>query len=496
MNKMIFFITYVKIVLLTLFFTFTSVQEVYAQNTVTGFVKEASSKEPIPGVNVLVEGTAKGTVTDLNGFFSITVGEKDSVLQFSFLGMKTTRIPINGKSKIELFLEEDNKLIDEVVLTALGIKRKEKALGYAVQKVQGEDAQVSGNPNPISGLQGKVAGIQVVQSSGTPGSSSKVLIRGNATFGNNQPLIVIDGVPIDNSTTTSFSNNVGGVDQSNRAIDINPDDIESVSVLKGAAATSLYGSRAGNGVILYTTKKGSYGSGNKMVGHFTSDITFSKPVNLHKRQNLYGQSGTGSSLSWGELVDEKDKVDVLKDFFKTGVNQNYSLSLSGGNQTSNVRFSVGYTDAKGIIPNSSWSRLSTRLTASSKLTEALTVNGTVNVINSGGNRPQKGSNLSGVMLALYRNPINYDPRTVYYDDPVTAGTNTNYTKWYDNPYFSAENNVYKDDVWRVIGNATLTYDFLKILKERKGKERKGKERKGKERKGKERKGNNQPNTYV
>ena len=452
-----------KLLYLLLVFNLISVQILYAQKSIKGTVYDDGDKSPLPGVNVVVEGSAIGGVTDLNGTYQLSVPEGKGTLVFTFIGMKTQKVSIEGKTTIDVYMSEEDNALNEVVLTALGIKREEKALGYAVQEVKGEDAIANGNPNPISGLQGKVAGIQVVQSSGTPGSSSKVLIRGNATFGNNQPLIVIDGVPIDNSTTTSYGNNVGGVDQSNRAIDINPDDIESVSVLKGAAATSLYGSRAGNGVIIYTTKKSNTGGNQNMRGTFSSDVTFTRPVNLHKKQDIYGQSAAGSSgtaYSWGDVVSNSDKVDAMDDFFKTGIAQNYNLSLSGGNKQSSTRFSVGYTDAKGIIPNSYWDRLSTRLTASTQLTDRLSASGTVNLINSGGNRPQKGSNIAGVMLSLYRSPINYDPRAAYYDDPVTKGTNSNYFVFYDNPYYSAEHNTYKDNVWRVIGNVNLTYDLL------------------------------------
>lgn len=448
-------------VLLALIFNLIFVQNLLGQNVVKGTVYDESDKSPLPGVNVVLKGTTVGVVTDLDGNYEIGVPSENSVLIFSFIGMEIQKVEVKGRTEIDVFLSETDNALDEVVLTALGIKRKEKALGYSVQEIKGEDAIANGNPNPISGLQGKVAGIQVTQSNGTPGSSTKIVIRGNATFGNNQPLIVIDGVPIDNSTNSSYSNNVGGVDQSNRAIDINPDDIESVSVLKGAAATALYGSRAGNGVIIYTTKKGNQNSDTpQMSGTFSSDITLTRPVNLHQKQESYGQSASGSSNSWGDQISNHERVDALGDFFQTGIAQNYNLSLSGGNTNSSTRFSVGYTNAKGIIPNSSWDRLSTRLTSSVQLTDRLSINGTANLINSGGNRPQKGSNITGIMLALYRNPINYDPYTAYYTNPITKGTNTNYFEYYDNPYFSAEKNTYKDDVWRLLGNISLNYNLL------------------------------------
>lgn len=450
---------------LILAFSMLLAQLSYGQLHIKGTVYDNNDKTPLPGVNVIVEGTSTGVVTNSNGEYQISVPTENAVLVFSFIGMQSQRITIKSKTILDVYLKEDDNPLDEVVLTALGVKREEKALGYAVQEVKGEDAIAVGNPNPISGLQGKVAGIQVSQSNGSPGSSSKVLIRGNATFGNNQPLIVIDGVPLDNSTNNSYDDNLGGVDQSNRAIDINPDDIESVSVLKGSAATALYGSRAGNGVIIYTTKKSklSDSESEKFKGSFSTDITFTKPVNLHQKQQKYGQSKSGdvgTADSWGNQINNSEIVDAMGDFFETGISQNYNLSLSSGNSRSSTRISVGYTDSKGIIPNSKWDRLSTRLTTSARLTDRLKVIGTVNLINSGGNRAQKGSNIAGVMLSLYRNPINYDPYASYYNDPITRGTNANYFQYYDNPYYSAEKNTYKDEVWRVLGNVSLEYDLL------------------------------------
>lgn len=446
-----------KLLYLLLVFNLTFVQVLYAQKTIKGTVYDDSDKSPLPGVNVVVDGTSIGVVTNLDGKYELESPTNDGIVEFSFIGMKSQRISFKDKSVIDVYMVEEDNALSEVVVTASGVKREKKALGYGAQEVKGEDAVFVGNPNPISGLQGKVAGLQVVQSSGTPGSSSKIVIRGNSSFANSQPLIVIDGIPLDNSTNTSYSNNTGGVDQSNRGIDINPDDIESVTVLKGAAATAVYGSRAGNGVIVYTTKKGSSG---KLSGSFSTDWTFTSPVNLHERQEIYGQSAPGSSLSWGGEVAEKDKVNVMDDFFKTGINRNVNMSVQGGNDKTNMRLSVGYTDADGIIPNSNWKRLSTRLTASSKLTDRLTVEGTANIINSGGNRPQKGSNLAGVMLSLYRNPIDFDPYYAYYEDPETKGTNASYTDWYDNPYYSAHKNTYNEDVWRILANGKATYDLL------------------------------------
>ncbi len=434
----------------------------FAQQKVKGTVKN-SNGETLPGVSIIEKGTQNGTTTGMDGNYSITVSNEKSVLVFSFIGMTTVEEVVGNRTSISPKMKENIEMLDDVIVTAQGIKKSEKSLGYAVQMISGDDAIQAGNPNAIDGLQGKVSGVQVIKSSGTPGASSKILIRGNATFGNNQPLIVVDGIPIDNSTNTSYDNNVAGVDQSNRAIDINPEDIESVTVLKGAAATALYGSRAGNGVIVYTTKKGRKGTDGQLFGSFSAGFNFTNPINLHKKQQKYGYTqyypdpDIPSSMSWGDEIKDSP-IQNMDEFFRTGVSQDYNLSVYGGTEKTLVRASVGYNNSQGIIPNSYFKRTSMRLTASHQLTKRLKLDGSINVINSGGNRPQKGSNLSGVMLSLYRTPINYSIKDAYLN---SGHGNDNYSYWYDNPYYSAKNITYIDDVWRTMGYGSLNYDLKK-----------------------------------
>ena len=218
----------------------------FAQTTVSGIVKSADSGEPLPGVAVVEKGTNNGTVTNFEGKFDLKVSSATAILVFSSMGMETKEVQASASFMV-VNLRLESSQLDEVVVTALGITREKKSLGYAVSNLDADEVQRSGENNVISALNAKVPGVQVISSGGTPGASSKVLIRGSATFtGNNQPLIVIDGVPIDNSTTQSsprdypFNPNLQGVNNANRAIDINPDDIESVTVLKGPAAAALY----------------------------------------------------------------------------------------------------------------------------------------------------------------------------------------------------------------------------------------------------------------
>jgi TonB-dependent SusC/RagA subfamily outer membrane receptor len=266
------------------------------------------------------------------------------------------------------------KNIEEVVVTALGIKRDKKAIGYSVSKVDGGDLIKSNESNVIEGLAGKVAGVQVTGTAGTPGASSRIIIRGQKSLSlSSQPLIVLDGQIIDNSINNNAGSgtNIGGVDDSNRAIDINPDDIESVSVLKGAAAAALYGESARNGVIIYISKKGRKGKG---IGiDFSTGIGFDMLSNKIALQKTYagGSSSTkytppanygpdglptsnGTNQSWGPLITSVPGLkayDNVANFFKTGVTNNYNLALSGGNDDGNFRASFSHLDQTGIVPN-------------------------------------------------------------------------------------------------------------------------------------------------
>ncbi len=260
--------------------------QVYAQRTITGTVTSAEDGSTLPGVSVVVKGTVVGTTTDLSGNYEIDVPAGGSVLVFSFVGMKTQEVAIGSSNTINVTMEVDALGIDEVVVTAIGIEREAKALGYAAQEVSGKEIEDSRRTSVIDALNGKVAGVRINRASGEAGASSFIEIRGSASITrSNQPLFVVDGVPIDNSGNSG--NNVAGVTESNRAIDLNPEDIASITVLKGGAATALYGLRAANGAIIITTKRGAKNQG--MQVNFSTSYTSSKVSNLPPLQEKFGQ---------------------------------------------------------------------------------------------------------------------------------------------------------------------------------------------------------------
>jgi TonB-linked SusC/RagA family outer membrane protein len=293
-----------KFTMLIAFLLFVGMRAALAQFEVKGTVTDAKDGTPLPGVSIIVKGTLTGTVTDAKGNYTLTVPEGHNDMIFSFIGMLTKEVKIDGRAKIDVALQEDVVGLDEVVVTALGISREKKSLGYSTQEVSGSDVNTVKSDNFVNSLSGKVSGVQI-KSTGNLGGSSNVIIRGYSSLqGNNQALFVVDGVPIDNSNTNNDGQLRGrnGYDYGNAASDINPNDIESINILKGAAATALYGSRAANGVVMITTKKGAKAvPGKKRIGvTINSNVTtgFVDKSTFPKYQNQYG-AGYGS---WGPLA--------------------------------------------------------------------------------------------------------------------------------------------------------------------------------------------------
>lgn len=489
-----------KATLLTVLLFALCVQMGFAQSrTISGVVKDAETGETIPGVAVIEKGTTNGTATKFDGKFTITLKSSPAVLVFSSLGYEEQELGTGNQEFMTVSMKVSSEKLDEVVITALGISKDKKALGYSVSSLGADDIANSGENNIISSLNAKAPGIQVVGSSGTPGASSKILIRGNATFtGENQPLIVVDGIPIDNQTVQSsardypFNENLQGVNNSNRGIDINPDDIESVTVLKGPAAAALYGARAGNGVIIYTTKRGKAG-GKKGLGVTVSqNMTFTQVNKLPDLQTTYAQGvggGTpagdgsatyvegdpgldntyftaddgsiGTSASWGPSMASlgREGINNPDNFFETGVSSNTNVSITGGTENTGIRLSVGYLNDNGIVPNTNLNRLSVRLTADTKLSEEISFGGTVNYINNQGTKAQNGSNLAGIMLGLLRAPTSYDISQYEYEN----GNQRTYFAFYDNPHFTANRNPFTNNLNRVLGNVFINYKPSKWL---------------------------------
>jgi TonB-linked SusC/RagA family outer membrane protein len=485
-------------------FMFIGLSVIAQDIQITGTITNAEDGNALPGVSVGVKGTTNGTATDVNGKYTIKA-PTNGVLIFSFVGMQSQEVEIGGKTVIDLALETEALAVGEVVVTALGISKEKKALGYSVQDVKSEEINRTMNTNLVNSISGKVAGVQVTSSAGVAGGSSFITIRGrNSITGDNQPLFVVDGVPIDNSMNYSgnpddgTNNLTNGVAYSNRAIDLNPDDVESVSVLKGGAASALYGLRAANGAIIITTKKGKNTGGlRNSVVNFNSSVSFDEVNKLPGLQTSYTQGEGGQWIgaddvnpykmfSWGARIDTmrfdgsnykydaNGKLVGMSDptatsnhavaydnpgnFFRTGVTYNNNISVSGGNDVGTLYVSYANTKSTGVVPNNDFTKNNFKISGEAKASNKLTISGEANYINSGGTRIQQGSNISGVMLGLMRTPPTFDDAAGYqFDD----GTQRNYRGGggYDNPYWTVNKNQFKDQVNRLIGNVGFSYKF-------------------------------------
>ncbi|NIG54033.1 SusC/RagA family TonB-linked outer membrane protein [Chitinophaga sp. Cy-1792] len=342
---------------------------VYAQRVITGTVV-SSEKEALPGVTVRIKSNNVNTSTDAQGHYSIKANP-GQILEFSFIGYKSQTVAIGGVNKIDVILESSETGLNEVVVTALGIKKERKALGYSVQEIKSGELMKNKDPNLINSLNGKIAGVNITNSGGAPGASASIIIRGGTSLGrDNQPLFVIDGVPMNNSTgqgdNSAFDGSVNlSTTNSNRAMDINPEDVESISVLKGPAAAALYGLQAAAGAIVITTKKGAEG---KAIISVTPRYTSNSVNKLPKQQSKYkqGSSYTGtfndqSAFSWGPEFAPGEKVyDNMGDFFQTAHAFDNSFNVSGGTKNSKFFLSASNLKQTGIVPTTSYDRSSVR----------------------------------------------------------------------------------------------------------------------------------------
>ncbi|WP_336837380.1 SusC/RagA family TonB-linked outer membrane protein [Sphingobacterium siyangense] len=355
-------------------------------NQVKGTVVDAKTKAPIPGATIKVLGTSNASSTDVKGAFQINVDDKNRILNISTVGYKNKTVTLGpGETTVTVGLEEQTQQLESVVVTALGISRAQKSLTYSTQQVSGDELNKVKSTNLANNLNGKVAGVNIASSSSGPGGSAKVILRGNkSASGNNQVLYVVDGVPINNQTLASQPDNVfGGQRDGGDPISlINPEDIENISVLKGASAAALYGSQAANGVILVTTKSGKQG---RTTINFSSSAQIEQAVSTPKFQNQYGQGSGGknsntSVFSWGDKTNGAN-YDNVGEFFRTGSNFTNSLTLSGGNEKNQTYFSYANTLAKGILPENDLMRHNFNLKESASFFDnKLTVEGSANYI--------------------------------------------------------------------------------------------------------------------
>lgn len=453
-----------------------------AQITVEGNVTD-SNGDPLIGANVFCSANNSGTITDFDGNFSITV-PGDATLQFSLVGYSTQTIEIEERTEINITLQEGIAL-NEVVVTALGISRDKKALGYAVTEIGGSDVNTVKETNVVNSLSGRVAGVVITQSTGGPASGSRVVIRGNNSLtGNNQPLYVVDGVPIDNSGFGSAAGSGAGeysrTDYGTGVSDINPDDIESISVLKGPNAAALYGSRASNGVVLITTKKGTAQKGIGVT--YSSNFTFENPLIIPELQNQYGQGSQGDITSdlevlqtqggsWGAPLDGSQQLyytgeqrpylarpDNVSDFFRTGSNWVNTLALEGGNENANMRFSYTNNQAESILPNSGIGRHNFNLRGNARLSDRLTLDAKITYFTQDAkNRVTQGT--EGIMAYLYDIPRNLslaDYEDYQNESDLSVRT---YGSSNGNPYWILYNDRNEDQRNRFYGFAKATYQF-------------------------------------
>ena len=372
-----------------------SAHTIYAQTT-TGTVTDENGA-PLPGVNVIEKGTSNGTATDFDGNYSISVSSETSILEFSFLGFITKEVVVAKQTTINVSLSVDAESLDEVVITAFGFEKKTKSVGYSISQVKGDEMNRVKTTNPMQALRGKVAGVNI--SNGATGikGSARVVIRGNSSFnGANQPLYIIDGISLQNQQLGS-AGEWGGADNGDGLSAINPDDIKSISVLKGGAAAALYGSRASNGVIIIKTKDGK--GGQKGLGVEVSNQTVFTTINdLYDPQTTYGNGIAGGLPtdqadifnSWGPRMDGSLRTtydgsqqpyeyagDNLDRVFSTSVNTTSSIAVTSNTDKGSTRFSATHIDGKDVAETSKLKRLAFALNTTQKLSDKLTVNASV-----------------------------------------------------------------------------------------------------------------------
>ena len=470
-----------------------------AQTQVRGVVVDEAG-EPVIGATILIKGTAQGTVTDFNGNFNLSA-PANGRLVVSYVGMTTQEVA--ATSNMRVVLASDTQALDELVVTALGIKRSAKALGYAVQDVKSEDLQRTGSADLARALQGKVAGVDIKMSSGMPGASSQIVIRGSRSFtGNNTPLYVVDGMPIESSAAYSTGNSVTGSDISNRAIDINPNDIESLNVLKGQAAAALYGLRASNGVVIITTKSGKGLRKGKPVVSINHNTSFEEVSRTPEYQTTWAQGANGkynptSSMAWGQKITDlpndpvyggnvqnKYTKDGLKngmfyvpqlaqggldpwakpqvynnwdDYYQTGYTTTTGISVGQATDGGNYSIGLGNTLQEGIALNTGMNRWNAKAAAERILSDHFTVGFSTNFSTteidklSGAN----DASLAGVLgappsynLKGYPNHLPGDPYSQIYYRSLT----------FDNPYWVENNNTFNEKTERFFGNSYIQYN--------------------------------------
>jgi TonB-linked SusC/RagA family outer membrane protein len=348
---------------------------------VTGTVTTASG-EGVPGANIMIKGTSNGTTTDIDGKFTLNVADDNATLVISSIGYTSQEVALAGRSQLTITLQDDVKQLGEVVVTALGIEREAKTLTYSTQQIAGKQLTEVRDANFVNTLSGKVAGAVITQGSAGPGSATRVVLRGNRSItNNNNALFVIDGVPVDNTAHGQVGSDFGGYNGSDGANNFNPDDIETINVLKGAAASALYGSRAANGVIMITTKKGKAG---KISADINSGVSVETPMLLPNLQNRYaqgsgGQSSDRSPMSWG--APGQTYPDNISGFFRDAISTNNAISVSAGSEKMQSYLSYTNNHNQGILPNNHLNRHTLNLRINNQISKRLSTDAKVTFTN-------------------------------------------------------------------------------------------------------------------
>mgnify|MGYP001056271537 CR=1 FL=1 len=441
-----------KKLLLLLWGTFMLATQALAQQiSVSGKVTSSDDLMPIPGVSVKIKGSSTVVQTNTNGVYSIKATSSD-VLVFSYIGMIAQEIPVGNNSNLNVVLKPAANNLNEVVVTALGVKQQKRALGYATQEIKAADIANTNQSNVINALKGKASGVQITSAGGAAGSGSRIQIRGINSLNpsaNNQPLFVVDGIPISNNTDQLNDN----FQNTNRAADINPDDIETMTILKGPAASVLYGLRAANGAVIITTKSGK---GGKPAFSFKSSYSFDDVATKPAIQTAYGNGNNGAYIptvnSWGPKIEGIPTYNPYDLFFKTGHQAQNSFTFSGGNESATYFTSIANSTQDGVVPNSDYGKTSIKLAGTLKASDKLKFEGSANYINSGGKNPRTGVS-SGTIYYLMRSTNTVDLRNYLNPD----GSEKTYNASIQNPFYFTENAYLRDNVNRLIGNLGVEY---------------------------------------
>lgn len=463
---------------------------------------------PLTGATVRVLGSNIGAISDENGRISLRLPKGKQQLRISYIGFKTREVMVDKADTKTILLKPSTSLLEEVVIVAVGMQAEKRKLGYAMDVIEAKDLRYSQESNPIAALASKSSGLWVNSASGSPGASAGIVIRGFTSIsGQNKPLIVLDGIPIDNTTT---GNGTGGVDVSNRLIDLDLQDMESISVLKGPAGAALYGIRAANGAIILNSKKGRVG---KAKVRYASSLQVDEVNKLPARQSKYAQGlfsrgapvykGPESSIntSYGPLLSELEfdgNADYLFDrqgalvpkgqgngipakaydpyeaFFIKGIKHQYHLSVSGGSDKLGYYLSTGYLKQNGVVPNSYFARNTLKSMFEIRPHRDISIGISTNLTFSQANRMKRGSLFSGVPLGLFRNPISFDIGNGYQGNQAANRTDTYMFEngsqrayrgngRYDNPFWTVNRNPFKDKVYRLIQNLSMSYQLTPWL---------------------------------